>query len=169
MNLGDFRDFHKNERRQTRELPPVLGIPPNVTQADVIQVIEPTSNTYRLDYTQNTGGLHVDLETSRIQRDIDGLAAMEQMIYKKVYTERYEYIIYGWNYGIELRDLFGLPQTFVRAELPRRIREALLPDDRIINIHSFNFVNRRAENKNLVDIGYTVVTIYGDITINQTY
>ena len=179
MNFNDFRAFHKAERRQTMNLPPVLGIMPSVTTADVIDMIEPTSHTYRLDYRQNTGETHADRKTSRIQRNIDGLAAMEQFCYKVIYTERYQYLIYSWNYGIELADLFGQQQTFVRAELPRRIREALLTDHRVTSVTGFDFSGRmpeqfadkqttRQDNKNLVDIGFTVQTIYGDITINRT-
>ena len=36
----------------------------------------------------------------------DGLEAVRQAIYKIIMTERYQYVMYSWNYGIELLDLF---------------------------------------------------------------
>ena len=62
---------------------------------------------------------------------VDSQKAMEQAIYKRIRTERYKYIIYSWNYGIELEDLFGMPVEYCIVELERRISEALLQDNRI--------------------------------------
>ena len=93
---------------------------PNETIADVTIAHQP-SYTYSLDYARD----------SQIRGFTDELEAMKQAIYKIINTERYEYIIYSWNYGIELQDLFGQPIPYVYAELQRRISEALLADDRI--------------------------------------
>ena len=85
--------------------------------------------------------------TYRMQMDIkqvrgytDELEAVRQAIYKMIMTERYQYVMYSWNYGIELIDLFGEPVTYVCSELPRRISEALLWDDRItaVDMHKEN-------------------------------
>lgn len=62
----------------------------------------------------------------------DGREAMEQVIYKILNTERYRYVVYSWNYGIELMDLFGMPADYVCPVLEKRISEALLQDDRIM-------------------------------------
>ena len=42
------------------------------------------------------------IESSRIFGVCDGREAMEQVIYKILNTERYRYVVYSWNYGIEL-------------------------------------------------------------------
>ena len=45
------------------------------------------------------------LEQEVINGFTDGLDAMKQTIYMILNTERYQYIIYSWNYGIELMEI----------------------------------------------------------------
>ncbi len=90
----------------------------------------------------------------------DGLDAVKQAIYKIIMTERYQYIMYSWNYGIELSDLFGEPITYVCPELKRRISEALLQDDRIEDVDNFEF---DFPQKGVVRVVFTVRTIFGDV------
>ena len=75
-------------------------------------------------------------------------------------TERYQYIMYSWNYGIELNDLFGEPMTYVCPELKRRITEALLWDDRIQSVDSFEF---DFPQKGVVQVAFTAHSIFGDV------
>ena len=100
------------------------------------------------------------IEHNTISGVCDGLEAMKQVIYKILNTERYQHIIYSWNYGIELLDLFGEPVNYVLSELPRRIREALTQDDRITNVDDFEF---DIIKKRTVSVKFTVHTIFGDI------
>lgn len=96
----------------------------------------------------------------RIRGYADGLEAVRQAIYKAIMTERYQYILYSWNYGIELIDLFGEPATYVCPELKRRISEALLMDGRIRGVDSFEF---DFPQKGVVHVTFTVHTIFGDV------
>lgn len=64
---------------------------------------------------------------------------MKQTIYCILNTERFEHLIYSWNYGIELKNLIGESSTYVVPELQRVITEALLQDDRIEEVNNFNF------------------------------
>lgn len=89
----------------------------------------------------------------------DDLEAMKQVIFKILNTERYQYIIYSWNYGIELQDLFGEPVSYVCPELERRITEALVQDDRIESVDSFSF---DITQKRKVHVTFVVHTIFGD-------
>ncbi len=91
----------------------------------------------------------------------DELEAMKQAIFKIINTERYKYIIYGWNYGIELLDLIGKPIPYVYAEIERRIKEALLADDRITSVTNFSFSNSDGD----VSCSFNVETIFG--TVNK--
>ena len=75
-------------------------------------------------------------------------------------TERYQYIIYPWYYGIETLDLYGEPVTWVCPELERRISEALAVDERITGVTDFEF---DLTVKGVVHAYFTVKTIYGDI------
>ncbi len=111
--------------------------------------------------TQPSYTYHVRYESDgQIRGFCDGIDAMKQAIYKIINTERYQYIIYSWNYGIELRDLFGQPIPFVYAEVQRRIKEALLQDDRITAVTDFEFSNNDGD----VAVHFNVSTIYGDVT-----
>ena len=56
----------------------------------------PTSRTWKL----NTGA-------GTIAGTTDEKDAMMQAIYLILSTERYQYLIYGWDYGIETGDLIG--------------------------------------------------------------
>lgn len=90
----------------------------------------------------------------------DELEAMVQVIYKILNTERYQNIIYPMDYGIELIDLYGEPVTYVCPELQRRIKEALVQDDRILSVDGFEF---DVSMKKTVKATFTVHTIYGDV------
>lgn len=90
----------------------------------------------------------------------DELEAMEQVIFKILNTERYQYLIYSTNYGIELEDLFGEPISWVCPELQRRITEALIQDDRINSVDTFNF---NIIDKRTVHVTFTAHTVFGDV------
>lgn len=90
----------------------------------------------------------------------DELEAMQQVIYKILNIERYQHIIYSWNYGIELLDLIGEPVTYVCPELQRRITEALVQDDRIESVDNFEF---DTSEKGTVKVTFTVHTIFGSV------
>ena len=72
-------------------------------------------------------------------------------------TERYQYLIYSWDYGVELLDLFGEPISYVCPELERRITEALLQDDRIEEVDGFEF----EVSGGTVKASFTVHTVFG--------
>ena len=90
---------------------------------------------------------------------VDNIEAMKQVIYKILNTERYEYLIYSWNYGIELKDLYGEHPSYVCSELERRITEALTQDERVESVDSFSFTI----DKNKIHVTFTVHTIFGDL------
>ena len=91
---------------------------------------------------------------------------MEQAIYKIIRTERYKYIIYSWNYGIELEDLFGMPVEYCIVELERRISEALLQDNRITAVHSFEFDTENERGTVLIK-KFIAETLFGKIQIDN--
>ena len=112
------------------------------------EVEQQPSKTYKLNTDKNT-----------IINYTDELEALKQAIYLILSIERYEYLIYSWNYGIELKDLFGQPISFVLSELKRRIKEALTQDERILSVDAFSF----EVNKRKVHITFTAHTIFGDV------
>lgn len=106
-----------------------------------------------------TNTFKLNIEEEKVYGFNDGLEAMKQAIYLILNIERYEYLIFSWNYGIELADLFGQPITFVLPELERRITEALIQDSRITRVDDFDFEVK----KNKVFCTFKVYTIFGEI------
>ena len=111
------------------------------------------------EITYPTKTYKIDLASNRIDGDVDDLEAVKQAVYLILSSERYKHIIYSWDYGVELLDLFGKPMPYVIAELPRRIKEALLQDDRILDVVDFQFTK---QGKRL-NTTFTVVTDSGNI------
>lgn len=109
---------------------------------------------------QPTHTYKMNLETNRIRGYTDDLEAMRQAIFKILMTERYQYIMYSWNYGIELIDLYGEPITYVVPELERRITEALTWDERIESVDNFEF---NTSKKGVIHVLFTAHTIFGDV------
>lgn len=103
------------------------------------------------------------LSGDKIQGYVDGLEALKQAIYKVLNTERYEYPIYSFNYGIELENLIGKDPVYVQIELKRRIRECLLRDDRIAEADNFKF----EFNGDQLKCTFDVHSIFGNLTISR--
>ena len=110
------------------------------------KIIEQPSKTYRFQAEKITGYA-------------DGLEAVRQAIFCILNTERFDYLIYSWNYGIELKGLFGKPMGLVKSKLKKRIREALMQDDRIRGVDAFSFET----NGRKLLATFQVHTKYGDV------
>lgn len=102
--------------------------------------------------------------SERVLGRVDGLEAMKQAIYLILSVERYDYLIHSWNYGVELQDLYGMPTSYCIPEIERRIREALLQDDRITAVDGFSFSVERGK----IHTTFTVATNYGAVEAERT-
>lgn len=103
------------------------------------------------------------LRDDRISGLCSGREAVKQAIYKILNTERYEYVIYSWNYGVQFSDLFGEPVSYVCPEIERRITDALIWDSRIQSCDSFVF---DTSVRGVVRVSFTAHTIYGEMEID---
>ncbi len=122
----------------------------------------PKTDTSMVTLTTQTQPSHtyaLDAERGRIYGMTDKLDAMRQAVYLVLRTERYTELIYSWNYGTELASLIGQPPREVQSELKRRVREALLQDDRITDVDSFVFTIEKKK----VHAAFVVHTVFGDI------
>ena len=109
---------------------------------------------------QPTYTYKMNLDTGSIRGYTDKLDAMRQAIFKILQTERYQYIMYSWNYGVETLDLYGEPISYVCPELERRITEALTWDERIESVDNFEF---DLPQKGVDHVSFTAHTIFGDV------
>ena len=105
----------------------------------------------------------IDFEKGRIVGMIDGLEAVKQAVFLILQTERYRYLIYSADYGSELEGLIGRDPLFVQSEIKRRIREALMQDDRIEDVTNFNI----RFNGDSALVRFTVVSVFGDFEAEQ--
>ena len=117
-----------------------------------LKVVEQPSRTF-----------FMDVDKKRILGLCDGLEAVRQAAYCILNTERYEYLIYSWNYGIELRDLYGRPVLYVESELKRRIKEALMQDKRIRSVEAFSFSGSHGK----LSVSFTVKTDVGEFEMGK--
>ncbi|WJY27484.1 DUF2634 domain-containing protein [Sporosarcina trichiuri] len=101
----------------------------------------------------------LDWERGRVTGKIDRRDAMEQAIYKVLRTKRFAHLIYSDDYGFE--NMIGHERLFVQGELPRRIKEALLQDERITELRNF----RLDFEKDEAFVSLTAITIYGDVDV----
>ncbi|MDE7309818.1 MAG: DUF2634 domain-containing protein [Lachnospiraceae bacterium] len=113
------------------------------------EIEEQPSKTYRMD-----------LNGDSVRGFCDELEAVKQAVFRILNTERYQYVIYSENYGIETLDLYGEPVTWVCTELERRITEALTVDSRITEVTDFEY---ETGTKKMLHVSFTVHTVYGDI------
>lgn len=120
----------------------------NVFLEQDFEIEELPTKTYKMNRTDNT-----------VRGYSDELEAVKQAVYKILLTERYQYVMYSWDYGIETLDLYGQPIEYVCPELERRIEEALTWDDRIQSIDNFEF---SIPQKDVIHVTFTVHTIFGD-------
>ena len=125
---------------------------PIIDESTDVEFTEMPSENYKVDYKD------------RIYGHNDGLEAMKQTAYRILLTERYKYMIYDWDYGIELDDLFGQPMSYVIPEVTRRIKEALTQDDRIDSVDNFSYdTSKRHE----LAVTFTVHTKYGNFDMEK--
>ena len=134
-----------------------MGLLPDTSNSELGQALQTytdTSNTYKMQ-----------VDADRIKGNVrTNLEAVQQAIYKVLNTERRAFAIYSWNYGVELKDLFGKPVPYCMAEIPRRIEEALLVDDRIESVEDFELSHNRAGE---ILCKFKAVTIYGDLVLEK--
>ena len=120
-----------------------------------------TNEIEEVVYPTKTYKINVDAD--RINGYTDDVDALIQAIYLILNTERYEYIIYSWDYGVELVDLYGKPIPYVIAVLERRITDALIQDNRISEVTNFEF----SENKNKIHVKFDVISDAGTIQVEK--
>ncbi|MDU5141055.1 MAG: DUF2634 domain-containing protein [Paenibacillus dendritiformis] len=121
---------------------PVSGLPHDIE----LDAKQQPSKTYRIDFTRG-----------RITGHTDGLDAIRQLVYKVLRTERFAHEIYSPDFGSELS------VNEAAEDMERWITEALLQDDRIIEVADFRVVH----TKDSALVEFVVVTDYGRITLQE--
>lgn len=130
-----------------------MMLPVTPTTINIEQVERIPTYTYRLDLT-----------TKRITGHVDGLDAMIQALQKILETERFAYEIYTARYGREFDNLFGDDIDFAKSVLESRIQDAILADDRVKELVSFDIIN---EGFDSLEIQCKISTIFGTVSLSE--
>lgn len=104
------------------------------------------------------------ISNGRVNGWIDDLEAMRQAVEKILLTERFEWVIYSDNYGVEIQDLIGNDFDLIKSEIERVVSEALLADERIESVDNFDL--QQTDRSSLV-FSFTVLTVFGEINMEQ--
>lgn len=133
-----------------------------------------TGTSAETDYTENLNvplELDYDFEKHDFKYDgngqhiiVSGNDALKIWIYKALMTERFRYLAYSWQYGLEVRPyigkVMGVQERY--SEMKRIIIECLMVNPYIKSIDS---IESTAEREKLtVDISLT--TIYGEVSVS---
>ena len=112
-----------------------------------------------------------DFEQDKFQYDGNGNhimvtenKALEVWIYKALKTERFQYLAYSWNYGIELKPFIGKVMGVQErySELKRAIVECLMSNAYIVSIDTIDFTAESAK----VTCTVTLTSVYGELIVN---
>ena len=106
----------------------------------------------------------IDPVNRRIIGTIEGRDAVMQFINKVMSTDKYAFEIYDWYYGNELMKLAGHSYDYVVTRIPNIFKEALLVDDRIIDVRDFTFSKSAIDS---VSVVCYIDTVYGEIKYKQ--
>lgn len=109
------------------------------------------SKTYRLDPN-----------SKRIVGFVDGLDAVKQATFKILQTIRFEYLIYSPNYGLDGGSV-GKSRSYFQSEIKRKVREALLQDNRISDVIDFSF----SYDGDSATVEFEVISKFGDFEYSK--
>lgn len=102
---------------------------------------------------------YINKDTNRIQGTADNYDAVVQAVQIILNVERFRWQIYSPYSGMQWRGLIGEDPGYVAAELQRRIRDALMMDDRVTGIKDFKY----SIADDVLTASLTVTTVYGDV------
>lgn len=123
--------------------------------AESTSTVQQPSRTWKLDF-----------ERGRVTGMIDDEQAIQQAVIKALQTERFSHLIYSFDYGAELEPLVGKSAGLLQSEIKRRIREALLQDDRISDVTDFAIDMSGDSAKVRFTVISSIGTVQGEVTID---
>lgn len=129
-------------------------LPQNVGLNTATEYVDRPSDTFIIDWN-----------SKQIKGVDSGLAAMRQAVEIILACERYKWQIYSSNFGTELENLAGEDAAYIESELPRRIRDAFLPDKRILSVDNFIFTEKGG---GIMTVSFDVVTVFGTLSEEVT-
>lgn len=109
--------------------------------------------------TQPSRTWYINKETNRIQGECDNWQSVRQAVEIILNVERYKWQIYSPYSGMEWRGLIGEDAGYVASEIQRRVRDALMMDDRVLGISNYSYTI----DGDIIRASLIVNTVYGDV------
>ena len=128
-----------------------------VIESDDLPTLKEYAWNFETDkFIYDNNGNHVIVEKN------DALAVW---IYKALKTERFDYLAYSWQYGIELKPFVGKVMSVQErySELKRVITECLMVNPYIVSIDSFEFDERK--HGELAHLSNGLTSVYGEVNL----
>ena len=103
----------------------------------------------------------IDKATQHIVGAVDEYEAIKQAVSVILNVERFQWQIYQPYSGVQLAGLVGQDAGYVAAEVQRRVREAVMVDERVTGVSNYSYTI----NGNKLAATMAVNTVFGDIQI----
>lgn len=101
----------------------------------------------------------LDFDKKKLDGVIEGKEALKQAIHIALLTQRYKYEVFSHSYGTDYDGAFDGGYMMAIGKLKNAIYDALIYDDRILDVHSFEFERMGTR----VYVKFVVSSIYGGI------
>ena len=136
---------------------PFIGAEIVSEETELPLFIQPAWNFNEDEFVYDDNGNHIFVE---------GKEAIKVWIYKALKTERFSYIAYSWQYGIELYPFIGKVMGVQErySELKRMITECLMVNPYILSIDNIEFNPKNRENEVITTV--TLTTVYGEVSVD---
>lgn len=117
------------------------------------------------EYAWNFEENHFEYDEKGKHILLEGNAALKIWCYKALKTERYMYLAYTRNFGIELYPFMAKVMSVGqrKSELKRIITECLMINPYIVSVDSISFEETN-RNENM-EITIVLTTVYGELVI----
>lgn len=129
--------------------------PPTIVEQEQPQLAPEYPKSYLFDFEKG------DFALDGAGRIViaDEYTAWVQWCVKTVLTERFAYLAYSWNYGVEVEQAIKQPdRALVEMEIERTITEALMADPRTELVRDFSFKWHADE----LYVSFTIVPVIGE-------
>lgn len=94
----------------------------NSENAKEMMDVYPTK-TYKINFT-----------TQQIEGNVSGIEALKQAFLLQINTQRLENSAFTTNYGMDWKDLIGMPEEYILSEVLTRIQDMITSDKRFLSV-----------------------------------
>ncbi|TLG71367.1 DUF2634 domain-containing protein [Culicoidibacter larvae] len=111
------------------------------------------------------GNITYAIVNGRLVEKISDKDALLQTIEKILSTERYKFLAYDHNFGVELSGLENVDRDIYKEIIKTRISDALKADDRVESIDNFEI----SFAKDSVTVIFQVTSVFGQFVKEMIY